>query len=300
MSQSRPDQSELAIVVSSHKMEASGTRLRSVYAWLVERMTDLGIPPTRVAREPGSRGKFQSFARMRRRIESEDFDQYMSLSLEHLRPERDVRGSNWAFWDWTAEGGMRLERRGNPHLRYWSASWCVFPLDVPIPESDLMPHVLEFARLVIDRYGYICYVRRRANPSLYALGAGGADGWKFCFESHAQMCILRDVYPFNFLSRPYLDLSIGGMSLETWIREEPSRGTLEPFADGVWLWRPPIEEIPAIREALFRAGHILYYEFFRPGGIDYRDWSRPFEPREPIPEPFRAETYAGKDPKVFP
>lgn len=36
----------------------------------------------------------------------------------------------------------------------------------------------------------------------------------------------------------------------------------------------------------------------RLGGIHCQDWSKPFELREPIPEPFRVETYAGKDLKI--
>lgn len=58
------------------------------------------------------------------------------------------------------------------------------------------------------------------------------------------------------------------------------------------------ENIPVIRESLFRAGIMFYWRHFDPFDPMYRDFSKPWKPPTEIPEMFRAEFYAGRDPTI--
>ncbi|RMH25970.1 MAG: hypothetical protein D6693_08065, partial [Planctomycetota bacterium] len=59
-----------------------------------------------------------------------------------------------------------------------------------------------------------------------------------------------------------------GRTLREWIEEDPAgRGELTPFTDLLTEWAPPEDNIPEIREALFRAGRLYYNRFFRE--LDY-------------------------------
>lgn len=121
--------------------------------------------------------------------------------------------------------------------------------------------------------------------------------------------ILRDIYPHNYLSSPYLDAPIGktAMTLREWIQHDPTRrGTLSTYTDLLTEWTPPIEQIPAIREALYRAGRVFYWRFLsstrRVDGVEqpeplFRpDLSAPWEAPDPIPEIYRADFWKDKDP----
>lgn len=119
-------------------------------------------------------------------------------------------------------------------------------------------------------------------------------------NEHFKSPLLRDIYPYNFLTRRYLDLPVHGTTLERWIMADASRGSLEPLTDKVTTWRPVIENIPVIREDLFRAGIMFYWRFYVPPTDTYRHLPgpRPYGPDERVPEIFRAEFYAGRDPKM--
>jgi hypothetical protein len=191
----------------------------------------------------------------------------------------------------------------------WSAYWDIYLDDAGVEESVAAQELLDFAARATDAYGYVFYMKRSGGPFYYNGGALFGDSRQRTGEEGDNICawpwperlphvLLRDVYPLNFLSRPYLDLPVGGTTLERWVRaDEPARGTLEPLNESVTTWRPPVGNIPLLREALFRAGAIFYKGFFDKGPL-HRDFSRPFVPPDAIPEIFRASFYEGRDPKI--
>jgi len=69
--------------------------------------------------------------------------------------------------------------------------------------------------------------------------------------------LLRDVYPWNFLTQTQLTKEVGGVLLEQWIRQDARRGTLSPLCDGVSLWEVGEAHLPAVRQALHQAGTIF-------------------------------------------
>lgn len=193
---------------------------------------------------------------------------------------------------------------------FWRACWIVFPDDANCSEQAVVDELMRFAALAMDEYGYIAWMRRGAMPFAFDMGMGfGGEGrfrsrdesWnRYTWTSFGRWThrLLRDTYPINFLGRSYLDLPIEGTTLEKWILADPDRGTLEPFNGRVWVWKPVIEQIPYIREPLFRAGLLHWWQMFSVNDYTQLQVKEPFTPPDETPEMFRPEYYRGRDPKI--
>jgi hypothetical protein len=178
-------------------------------------------------------------------------------------------------------------------------------------------------------YGYRFRQESRLGPAYYTAGVGvglerrdlpidycyNISWWRSgddLLERRIRSGILRDIYPESYLSESHLSAPIGRSrtTLREWIREQPSiRGTLEPFTDILTKWTPPVNQIPQIREELYRAGRVFYWKFVCsvqgvPGGGTipeplYRpDLAAPWEAPDPIPEIYTADFYKGRDPSL--
>ncbi len=64
---------------------------------------------------------------------------------------------------------------------------------------------------------------------------------------------LRDVFPFNLLSRGHLDRRLEGKPLETWIVEN-AYGALRQLSSVTWQWDVAPEDVQKIRKRLIDAG----------------------------------------------
>jgi len=69
--------------------------------------------------------------------------------------------------------------------------------------------------------------------------------------------LLRDVYPFNFLTSSQLTAPCNGVTLEQWIRGDDKRGTLTAFEEDVWLWAIDESLIQHCHDQLWSAGAIF-------------------------------------------
>lgn len=72
--------------------------------------------------------------------------------------------------------------------------------------------------------------------------------------------ILRGVYPWNFLNPAQRSWSVGGLSLEQWIRQDEMRGTLTPINSTLTLWRVADSAQEEIQRFLRSHGMILTAE----------------------------------------
>ena len=140
--------------------------------------------------------------------------------------------------------------------------------------TSLLPIASEVARLLKPIYG-IGYTRsHRLDAGFYAIGLNLDPGdltpeerkeqewigtWgETLFEDQVyRKGILRDVYPWNFLTRPHLKKKVDGVPLEQWIRQSSRRGKLGEFSKGMSLWEVGEKQIPAVRKTLRQAGLIL-------------------------------------------
>ena len=66
--------------------------------------------------------------------------------------------------------------------------------------------------------------------------------------------ILRDVYPWNFLTAPQLESKVKKETLADWIQRRKWRGRLEQVDDRITLWDVQEKYIPKIRSVLGREG----------------------------------------------
>ncbi|MGP1310005.1 MAG: hypothetical protein ACTS27_07405 [Phycisphaerales bacterium] len=128
---------------------------------------------------------------------------------------------------------------------------------------------------------------------------------------------LHDIFPHNYLSIEYLDAPVGhtGQTLREWIEADPpQRGVLSPYTDTLLDWQPPVQNIPMIREHLYKMGRIFSNLFvlektswakamadrFDPNPLYRPDPYAPWEAPKgvPIPARFLADTYRGMDPSI--
>jgi hypothetical protein len=302
----RADISDIAWAFGSYCNQFEHSRARVLYNWLLEQWRRLGRSPTHLAMfidEPDlPSGSFKSFPRMRKKFEAAEWGDLAGFALKFMRPDRDFK--NYGFFDWSMHAAIH---RFHDAPRIWVCDWSIFARDIEVNEDTAATMLLEFARKTVDRYGYLQQMRRGGLPSGYTIGLGSAaaqrtedevwnvGGFAGEFFKHV---LLRDIYPFNFLTRPYLDLIVEGKTLEQWILSESGRGVLERLNDTVTTWRPVIANIPAIREALFSAGIVYYWRFFDSREPMFRDFSKPWKPPKEIPKMFRADFCKGLDPRL--
>lgn len=69
--------------------------------------------------------------------------------------------------------------------------------------------------------------------------------------------ILRDVYPWNFLTESHVARRVERQPLLKWINKDPKRGTIAEFVDGVWLWEVEDDHLDEVRTVVSRAGLVL-------------------------------------------
>ena len=272
--------------------------MQAEYEWLIECWAGLKRLPTHVyLKSSGFSQQFQSFARMRAKVENAVWDGVAGFGIKNFPRDRDFR--NYGFFDWCMEATIsRL---------FGLASWSIYPEDATILPAAAVDAARDFGRRTIRNYGYLTFQKRFVGPqcTVYGCPVGGSGhcddevqnyGAWTSVKKYSAHTLLRDIYPYNFFSRRYLDMPVEGKTLEKWILADSSRGTLEPLTSKITTWKPVIANIPVIREQLFRAGVMFYFRHFNKFDPMYRDFSKPWKPPKQIPEMFRAEFYKGQDP----
>lgn len=149
---------------------------------------------------------------------------------------------------------------------------------MPLHSSGILKLTHDLVRQVNPVYG-IGFIRaHRLGPTPYAIGlaqglalVGPEDDEALLISKWSYIGLkqqvyrdglLRDVYPWNFLTRPQLDRPVGRTTLEQWIGQGPCRGTLTRFTSDVWFWEVQDAEIPELRRELHDAGAIFDWRKF--------------------------------------
>ena len=105
-------------------------------------------------------------------------------------------------------------------------------------------------------------------PEYYNMGIIGGEwstreeekiwSWSLHYP-HYEIGNLRDVYPYNIISDLHLNRDVHGQTLESWIKSDPSHGTLEKISDTHWLWTVEDQHIPKAQEVLSSAHLLVAY-----------------------------------------
>ena len=316
---STPSHGDVGVALFVDRFAHTPERKRAFFLWLDKAFNRLGVTPTRLA----GGGDFKTYRGLRPRLLRSEFSEIVHFAIECLPPGREE------FRGWKSQAAVGRNRRmfrdhdGIWHSNWmpdkldevrWTAKWIVFAEDAGLPEGVVLEEMMRFAELAMDEYGYIAWLKRGTEPAAFDMnlmvpGDRLGETWS---HSRDQLwnrftwtrfgCwtkrLLRDTFPINFLGRSYLDLPIEGTTLERWILADPARGTLEPFNGRVWVWRPVIEQIPFIREPLFRAGLLHWWGMFSVDDYTQLQVKEPFVPPAQTPEMFRPEYFVGRDPKI--
>ena len=303
---------EIGVVCVAHQCDWTGDAMRSAYELIVRTWTDACVEPDMLgAKAPGvTSGKYGSFKQKRRHLEKNRFDDVERFELIRLADHGKFVSTEWA----ACASVARRWGRG-------SLGW--IPAVLGNKASGFPGLFKSLTEIGGARYGYLFQQRMNLGPQFYAIGMGygnvnherhqehgsNVSLWQPDRKDQATSLFLRDIYPQNFLNAEYLNAPIGrtAITLREWIEDDPDeRGAIKPFTDTLTEWAPPVQNIPKIREALFRAGRVYYWKFFSPvyreNGQEkpqplYRpDPRAPWEAPDPIPEIYRADYWKDKDP----
>jgi hypothetical protein len=298
---------DLAIGYSGYCIPFDSGRMHTLLDWLLARMEQVGLPATHLTvRGPGFReGKFVEARLALRRLAKSGLDEVSYINISTAKPDWDGK----VLWSRNQSSNAVL-RRPSASSYGGEASWVLIPSDSDANFVRTEEFLTELATISGARYGYLFQMERTLDALEYPVGGNARhpswtneEGqnigmWGVARSEIGDRTILRDVYPVNFLRGPYLDGQIEGKTLREWISLDPRRGTLDLLTEGVWRWQPVTENIPVIRERLFRAGMLFYWRHFDPAGPWSRFLGRSMPKGAEIPEMFQAEHYRGRNPCV--
>jgi hypothetical protein len=245
------------------------------YHAMVKWFGELGHPPDKGGvTAPGFGSQLGSFQRLNARLGKKGFRKVTGVTLVATLP----RARTWESDSYVSASYMGED---DELMAYIVARSSVATLSA----TSLRPVAREVAELLKPVYG-IGYTRsHRLDPGFYAIGTNFDPGdlteeeleeqewigtWgETLFEDQVyRKGILRDVYPWNFLTRPHLTKKVGGVPLERWIRQNPRRGTLSEFGRGMHFWEVARKDIPKVRQTLRQAGLILEPEEDEDEGVE--------------------------------
>jgi hypothetical protein len=99
-------------------------------------------------------------------------------------------------------------------------------------------------KLISGRYGFVTIMPRDFMPAGYATGLLGrapeklvwdANSWsRGAWKQYAE--VLRNVHGINFVNAHHLEQHVGNRTLGEWIKTSRSRGVIEPWETGLFLW----------------------------------------------------------------
>lgn len=229
---------QIAITLASHLPKFDGPRLRQTYENLVSGMIELECPPSHLAWSVlGQHRNFKTYPKVHKKLEELEWETITSVSIKSLKADRELE-TRGAF-DWTSEANTRFNRTPfePPAVTdTWHLNWSVVPAEAGVANDRVLEQMTALAALVVDRYGYVSLMPRRYGPGLYhgglqLYGSGRTEeqdnnigAWAMRTQ-HYHHYLLRDIYPYNFLTSGYLDARLNDITLESWINSDASRGT---------------------------------------------------------------------------
>jgi hypothetical protein len=273
MSDAATSISEACSAVAFYGIEPSAKAAEGFCHTVVKWFNELGYPPDRIGvTGPGHSGRKVSFARGSAKLRETGFEGVTDVELVCYvtnTPSGERAYLLTAIYDGRGESA-------DAHFVARSSLAKLSP-------TSMLPIARNLAHDLKPAYG-IGYTREyRFGPDWYAMGINHSGGAVLTGEAYeearnvSRWCdlgmvkqvwrggLLRDVYPWNFLTAPHLDATVDGRPLRDWIRQDAQRGSLTDVTDAVVLWDVPEESIPEVRSRLKEA-HVLF---------DWRRFTKP-------------------------
>jgi len=102
---------------------------------------------------------------------------------------------------------------------------------------------VETRGLMEPQYGLAVIMPKKFLPGGYVIGVGGEGPDELVMDATAWMDLacecprrLRNVFGYNILGAPHLDIPVGEKRLADWIRASKDRGRIDDLGGGLFLW----------------------------------------------------------------
>lgn len=254
-------------VIAFYGIDPSPEAIRCFYLQALNWFEALGYSIDMMAVEgPGFSGQYRTFKRTHPKLQKAGFSSITSFSLATLLPD----GKDPLF-DFLIDIACRTDNRLVAYIAVNSGV-----LKLP---SEAMSRMADSAIACLKPIYGIGYKRSRQDgPTLYVVGIGqggrevltGAAYEEAVRHGHwgrlgvkrqvYREGVIRDVYPWNFLTASHLTAQVNNRVLQDWIQEDEQRGHLKPLNDDVWLWEVNEENRLAVRSTLWNAGIIFNWK----------------------------------------
>ena len=246
-------------VVAFYGLHVQREALSLFYDELLQWFNKYGARPNKLAVEgDGYSGKTGAFSRIDSQLRERGFRGIESISVFSMSSDGTIPILDWNM---TAEVSLK-------------PSCAVFSGHSSFVDETAM---LDIARQAVVHlkpdYGIGYWRESRLGPVMYAMGISHGinsfsgpeyeEGVKISRWTEGMnenvYCdgLLRDIYPYNFLTDEQTSRNVGNVTLARWIQEDSKRGRLIEFQDHVSLWLLNESEITYVREVLERGGFIF-------------------------------------------
>ena len=217
---------------------------------MVKWFGELGHPPDKAGYGPRICAQLGSFDRFNAKLAKKGFRKVTGLTLVATTPRAQIWSDD--YYVTASYMGEDDELTADVVARSSVAT---------LSATSLLPVARELAAILKPAYG-IGYTRaHRLDPEFYAIGMNvdrddltpdelaeqdwiGTWGETLFTDQVYRKGILRDVYRWNFLTRPHLKKKVGGVPLDRWIRQTPAAASSASSAAGRTSGRWPGNRSP--------------------------------------------------------
>jgi hypothetical protein len=257
--------SEECSAVALYGIDPRAKAVESFYRTVVQWFTDLGYPPDKVGITwPDRFGKLISFARGDAQLRKARFE---VRGIEILSSTPDALTGHGYFLEASCDW--------DPECSY--ADVVARSSLATLSAVSMLPLARSLAQDLNAAYGFGHRMPHGDGPEWYVCGIGHG-GKILSGKAYEEACnqarwgdmampmqlyrqgVLRDVYPWNFLTEPQLTRKVQGQPLARWIGKDPRRGRLSPLCEDVMLWEVDEADRAQVREALRQAGVIFNWK----------------------------------------
>ena len=250
-----------ASALAFYGLQLSAARAEASYRHLVDWFDSLGFHPDNLAVSgAGFSEDYDGFEGVDRHLRQSGFEGVRGFSVCRLAPGRAIPVQNWRVDADVSE-------------EYSCCTVGARCSIAPIPGEAILSVARTIVQDLAPVYG-IGYRREMGlGPTFYGMGQSvGLNLWgndrakavrinrwnsvgmgRRVYEKG----LLRDVYPWNFLTEPHLSRQVEGVSLRQWIGQGKGRGSLTSVGGDMWLWAVQEYQIERVRRAMEGAGMVF-------------------------------------------
>jgi hypothetical protein len=264
MNTHEPSVSDERLVLAFYGVDACPEASEGFFHTAGQWFSELGYSPDKLGVVgEGHSGKVGDYRRVSGKLQKTGFANVQTFAIHSSKPNAHIPGM-----EYFASASFAYAGSDGGHA--------VFAVPSSLATKEVwLPVAQKIVESVRPAYGIGFKRELRLGPVMYALGVCQGLGVGLTGEAYeearniSRWCdmgmvkqvyregLLRDVCPWNFLTQPQLHRPVGGKSLEQWIGQDRSRGSLSPVVENVVLWEVEESRIPELRRSLHEAGVIF-------------------------------------------